>query len=597
MTARIHYFIPLLLLLISCSAVQVLSEPTIETVTFSGNLPVSSEHLLRGSGLHEGVSIFLVSANQVRDAVAVNLRSLGYLDCLVKVDWPRWESPNYEVTINVIPGRQSLRGNLEFLGDTAISFQEFALLCPIAFDDPVSPADTASFTRIILNRYASMGYLRAEAELNLEPFNSDTTINRRSIQMTVSRGAQCVLGGISVAGLNKVRNQVVLREFDISPGDPLNMDKMRVGISALYSLGLFSNVQIDYNGLAEGRDTIDAVVNVTEQAYIEIEAASGYISPEAVFGSIFWKQPNIMGNNQTLRLGGTYTRYITRDNSGNEFEPQIIYGEPWFLSTRWSAQLLIDYYYLQRIHQEERSYGGELGLSRMFLDIWRYTGGYRIERIRFRSTLEDSTEVIQDWITTGTISTGLTRDTRTPLINPESGSWFKIAGSVSGGLAGGNLNIYTVDGEYRLFLPVSDRIVLAGRAAGSVVLGYSGNTSVPPKSRLYLGGGTTVRGYDFQTLGPEDPDGNPLGGNVMTLGNVEARFSVIGNLGAVIFCDGGGIWTEVQQISSGTAGLGTGLGIRYNTPIGPLRLDYGFAPTWENSLSRGKVYFAIGQAF
>jgi len=588
---------PILILLFSCTAVQALSEPTIETVTFSGNLPVSEEQLLRGSGLHEGVSIFLVSANQVRDAVAANMRSLGYLDCLVNIDWPRWESENYEVTVNVIPGRQSLRGDLVLSGDSSFSLPEFIELCPIAPDAPISPADTTMLTMILLNRYASMGYLRAEAKLEMEPFDSDSADNRRNIHVTVSQGARCFLGSIRVTGLAKIRNQVVLREFDISSGDPLNMDKMREGISALYSLGLFSNVQIDYIGLADGRDTIDAVVNVTEQDYIQIEVASGYISPEAVFGSIFWTQPNIMGNNQTLKLGGTYTRYIAGNNSGNEFEPQIIYGEPWFLSTRWSAQLLVDYYYLQRTHQEERSYGAELGLSRKFLDIWRYTGGYRIERLRYISTLEDSTEVVQDWITTATISTGFTRDTRTPLINPERGSWFKIAGSVSGGLAGGSLDIYTVSGEYRLFFPLSNRIVLAGRAAGSVALGYSGNTSVPPKNRLYLGGGTTVRGYDFQTLGPEDPDGNPLGGNVMTLGNIEARFSVLGNLGAVIFCDGGGIWTEVQQISSGTAGLGTGFGIRYNTPIGPLRLDYGFAPTWENSLRRGKVYFAIGQAF
>ncbi|MCK5037302.1 MAG: BamA/TamA family outer membrane protein, partial [Candidatus Sabulitectum sp.] len=70
-----------------------------------------------------------------------------------------------------------------------------------------------------------------------------------------------------------------------------------------------------------------------------------------------------------------------------------------------------------------------------------------------------------------------------------------------------------------------------------------------------------------------------------------------GNFGAVLFCDAGGIWTDIQEISSSTAGFGIGAGIRYNTLIGPIRVDYGFAPTWENSLRRGKVYFAIGQAF
>jgi outer membrane protein assembly complex protein YaeT len=589
--------VPVLVLLTLCTAAQALSEPTIDTVTFSGNLPVSGNSLLRGSGLHRGVAIFMVSSNQVRDAVASNLRALGYLDCLVNVDWPRWEAETYEVKISVFPGRQSLRGGFVFFGDTTLSVSEMTDLCPVDFGAPLSPADTASFSAAILAGYANLGYLRAQLDLQLEAFSEDTLDNHRNLQLAVSSGSRCYLGEIKVTGLVDVRRQVVLREFDIDRGDPLNLKKMREGLSALYSLGLFSNVQIDYNGISQGLDTVDVVVNVTEQDYIEVDFASGYISPEAVFGSVFWKRPNIMGNNQMLRLGGTCTRYIASDNSGNEFEPQIVYEEPWFLSTRWKAQLKLDYYYLQRVNQEERSYGGELNLSRKFRNIWRFTTGYRIERLRYRSTEEDSSEVVQDWINSARINAGFTRDSRMPLMNPVRGSWFKIAGSISGGIAGGNLDIYTMNSEYRLFLPLSSSFVVAGRVAGSVAHGYSGNTSIPPNDRFYLGGGTTVRGYDFQTLGPEDREGNPLGGNVMVLGNVEARFDVIGNFGAVLFCDAGGIWTEVQQISTGTAGFGIGAGIRYNTLVGPIRLDYGFAPTWENSLKRGKVYFAIGQAF
>ncbi|MCK5132526.1 MAG: BamA/TamA family outer membrane protein [Candidatus Sabulitectum sp.] len=598
MTKKIaQIFVSLLLLSILAGKVDALSEPTIDTVTFSGNLPLSDKFLLRGSGLHEGVSIFMVSSNQVRNAVASNLRAHGYLNCSVSVAWPRWGVEAYEVKISIIPGRQSIRGGFIFLGDTTLSILEMTELCPMSYGSPVTPTDTASFTSAILSSYTNLGYLRADVDLELGSFVEDSTDDYRSIQLTLESGSVCYLGGITVTGLESVRDEVVLREFDIPHGSPLNMKKMREGLSSVYSLGLFSNVQIDYNGLADGRDTIHVVVDVTEQDYIEIGVAGGYISPEAVFGSVFWRQPNIMGNNQVLKLGGTYTRYISSDNSGNEFEPQIVYEEPWFISSRWSAQLKADYYYMQRDHQEERSFGGEVGLSRKFMEIWRYTAGYRIERLRYRSTEEDSSEVVQDWTNTARISSGFTRDTRMPLLNPVRGSWFKIAGSVAGGVIGGNLNFYTVDGEFRLFFPLTGRFILAGRAAGSVAQRYDDNTSIPPNDRLYLGGGTTVRGYDFQTLGPEDADGNPLGGNVMALGNVEARFSLFGNLGAVLFCDAGGVWTELQEIDTGSTGFGTGLGIRYNTLIGPIRLDYAFAPTWENSLRRGKVYFAIGQAF
>ncbi len=592
----------LLVLLVSIAVLTAqdacaLSEPTIDRITFTGNLPVSQSALLRGSGLHEGVSIFLVSSNQVRDAVTANMMSQGYMNCAVSVTWPRWGSETYEVKIDVIPGPRSLRGNLSLYGDSLLSPVQLEELFPVSYGEAVSPSDTSSFKRLVLGRYSSLGYLRASAEVELERFSQDSTDLHRDVTIILERGSICYLGSLTVSGNQKVRDQVVLREFDISSGDPLNMDEMRSGLSSLYGLGLFSGVQIDYAGLSQGLDTINVTVSVTEQDYIEVDMASGYISPEAVFGSAYWTQPNIMGNNQILKIGGIYTRYITRGNSGNEFEPQVVYEEPWFLSTRWRSQLKLDYYYLQRNHQEERSYGGELGFSRHFADVWRYNCGYRIERLRYRSTEEDSTEIVQDWVTSARISSGFTRDTRTPLLNPSGGSWFKIAGSVSGGIAGGSIDFYTVDSEFRLFFQVNRRLVLAGRAAGSVALGYSGNRGIPPNDRLYLGGGTTVRGYGFQTLGPQDEDGNPLGGNVMALGNIEARVSVWGNLGAAVFADGGGIWTDVQQVSSGTAGFGTGLGLRYDTPIGPIRLDYGFAPTWSNSLKRGKVYFAIGQAF
>ncbi len=597
MTKKIlRILITMLLFLVFLGKAEALSEPTIDKVSFSGNLSVSSKDLLRGSGLHEGVSIFMVSSNQVRSAVTANLKGFGYLDCFVNVNWPRWGTEVYEVKINVVAGRQSLRGNLIFLGDSILKVSEMAASCPISYGDPVAPSDTASFKNSILGLYSNKGFLRANIELQMDAF-ADSTNDHRDIQLTIKSGSICYLGGITVTGLESIRDEVVLREFDLQPGNYLNMTLMREGLSAVYSLGLFSSVQIEYNGLTQGLDTIQVVINVQEQDYIEIGVSTGYISPEAVFGSAFWRHPNIMGNNQVLKLDGTYTRYISSSNSGNEFEPAITYEEPWFISTRWGAQLKADYFYLQRDHQEERSYGGEVGLTRKFMDIWRYRVGYRIERLRYRSTMEDSLELVQDWTNTARISSGFTRDTRAPLLNPVRGSWFKIAGSVSGGIAGGNIDFYTADGEYRLFLPLSDKLVIAGRTAGSVSLGYAGNTSVPPNDRLYLGGGSTVRGYDFQTLGPEDEDGNPLGGNVMALGNIEARFSLYGNFGAVLFCDAGGVWSELQQVSSGTTGLGTGLGIRYNTLIGPIRLDYGFAPTWENSIKRGKVYFAIGQAF
>ncbi len=597
---RISVFLSALIfistVLLQATAVRALSEPTIDRISFEGNLPCSEKALLRGSGLREGVSIFMVSSRQVRDAAVFNMMNLGFLACSVQVDWPDWGEELYEVTVHVQPGRRSLRGGLSFSGDSTFAERDLAELCPVEFGDPVAPSDTAGYRRRILEEYSSLGYLRASVQINLQDFESDTS-DFRELEISTASGDVCYLGSITVNGLSQVRREVVSREFDLAEGDPLNMDKMRKGLLSLYTLGLFSRVQISYHGLAEGSDTIDVQVNIVENDYKKVELAGGYIAPEALLGSVWWTQPNIMGNNQSLKMGGIYVRYIDSDNSGNEYMPMIIYEEPWFLSTRWSSQLKLGYYHLQQDFQEVRSYGGELGFSREFRDVWKFNCSYSIDRLRFRAMIDDSVELVQDWITSAGISSGITRDTRIPLLNPVRGKWYKLAGSLAGGIAGGDIDYYTVDGEFRSFFRLNNRLVLAGRAAGSIAHGYGDNQVVPPNDRLYLGGGSTVRGYDFQTLGPEDENGDPLGGNFMLLGNLEARLKIRGSLGAALFCDAGGVWSSLDDISTEDTGLGTGLGIRYDTPIGPVRLDYGVAPTWSNFLKRGKVYFAIGQAF
>ena len=98
-------------------------------------------------------------------------------------------------------------------------------------------------------------------------------------------------------------------------------------------------------------------------------------------------------------------------------------------------------------------------------------------------------------------------------------------------------------------------------------------------------------------MGPKDDEGNPIGGRLEVLGNFEIRVRVVGNLGIVLFTDAGGLWNAFEEIDFETAGFGTGFGLHYHTLFGPVRLDYGFAPTWMNSIKRGKIYIGIGHAF
>ena len=140
-------------------------------------------------------------------------------------------------------------------------------------------------------------------------------------------------------------------------------------------------------------------------------------------------------------------------------------------------------------------------------------------------------------------------------------------------------------------------LVVAVSLRGGFAEGYSGTDELPIVERFYLGGGTTVRGYDQDTLGPKGADGNPIGGNAFLMENLELRTSVWKGLGFVTFLDGGNVWLKADEVKIAQLKFTTGLGLRYNTPVGPIVLDYGFKLRREKGESKGELTFSIGNTF
>jgi outer membrane protein assembly factor BamA len=301
-----------------------------------------------------------------------------------------------------------------------------------------------------------------------------------------------------------------------------------------------------------------------------------------------------MGNNQRLTIGFYAMEYIG-SREGRQLEPQIIYEEPWLFSSRWKWQLKLGYLYLFTPGIRQRSYSLTSTFARDLTEHLQFSTGYSLEYEKYNEWV-DSSFTSYDWRTTSSITTTLIHDTRNPVLDPITGHWMMGEAKLSGGFLGGT-DYYRLRSDARLFFPLSSDFVLAGRLRVGGAFPYGDDTTVPPDDRFFLGGGTTVRGYPFNSLGPEDDEGNPVGGRIEALTNFEVRVRIAGNLGFVLFTDAGGVWRYIDEIDLDSAGFGTGIGLRYHTVFGPLRLDYGFAPTWRNSLKRGRIYIGIGHVF
>ncbi|MBA4048341.1 MAG: hypothetical protein C0476_07365, partial [Sphingomonas sp.] len=142
---------------------------------------------------------------------------------------------------------------------------------------------------------------------------------------------------------------------------------------------------------------------------------------------------------------------------------------------------------------------------------------------------------------------------------------------------------------------VSARVVLAGRLRLGTILGAP-RDAIAPSRRFYAGGGASVRGYGFQAIGPRDPNNDPIGGRSLTEFSLEARIKVLGPFGLVPFFDAGNIYTS-ELPGFGGLEYGAGLGVRYYSSFGPIRIDVGTPITPQPGDARVAVYVSLGQAF
>lgn len=585
-----------LLVLFMPSGLQAaFTEPVVDSIYVSGDTPISEHELLSGTGLHEGESLLRITPLQVTDGIVANLSDLGYLDADVTVQWPLWDDENNIVRITVEAGKMSLLSGLVFNGAEIYSADSLATFYPGSPGEPITPQDTLTFRNAILDLYNERGYINSSIDIELLSMSEvDGETGYRAVGCNINENEQAFLGNISVTGLETVRNTVITREILIHPGDSLNMELLRQSISNIYRLGLFHDVRFSYHPDENDTCIVDLDISVRENRYKRIDLGTGYVSPSAVFGSVTWLHPNIMGNNQRLSIGIYMMEYFgSRD--GRKIEPEIIYEEPWFLSTRWKWQLKLGYLYLFTPGIRQRSYSITSTFARDITEHLKYTIGYSLEYEKYNEWV-DTSFTTADWRTTSSITSTLVHDTRNPLLDPLRGHWMMGSGKLSGGFLGGN-DYYRLCSEARIFFPLSNDFILASRLRFGGAFPYGDDTTVPPDDRFYLGGGTTVRGYPFNSLGPKDDEGNPIGGRLVVLGNFEIRTRIAGNFGIVLFADAGGLWNAFSEVDLETAGFGTGFGLRYHTVFGPLRLDYGFAPTWRNSLERGKIYIGLGHAF
>jgi len=568
----------LVFILSSLSLVQAQAnnQGKITAIVVQGNENISKDLII--SQIASNLGDVFSKENIEKDMKAVY--DLGYFeDVKIKLESFR---DGYKVVFVVVENLPVKEINIE--GSTVVSVEEMREVMVLRegqiFCQKILKNDLDRISQL----YKDRGYLL----INIKDINFD---EEGKLWIKISEGR---LEKIIIEGNDKTKEKVITREINIEPGDLFNFEIVKKSLQKIYNLGYFEDVSMKLEPGSE-EDKIVLVIKVIEKNTGKFGVGAGYNSEQGLMGFTSYEESNLFGGGQKLEA---------KVEIGGRTTYKIAFLEPWLADTPTSFGFEV-YDTAQKEEEkeegeiiseyEEERLGGKLIFGRRISDAVDLGIELKTEKVTYNlisgSSLPDNSDEGQ----TNSLTPTFTYDTRDNVFNPTSGLYGNFSLEKAGGFLGGDYDFT----KYNLTLStyfstkitedvinigsiknIADKIsqgVLAFRAKGG-----SANSVLPSFAKYKVGGMNTVRGYDF----------GEFSGDKSLVFNAEYRLPLAKNFQAVLFTDWGQAWDYEESINLADLKFGKGIGIRFDTPIGPIRLDYGI-----DEEGTGQTYFSVGHTF
>lgn len=445
------------------------------------------------------------------------------------------------------------------------------------------------------------GYPLAAIKDSLYTLNKpERQLNARII---INPGSPALMGNVIVKGAKDVNPDYLKKLMLWKPGlEPWDDTLLQDYANNLRALGIFRSVETapevadlkhDAAGERGGAAILPVEVTVVEGPMRSVSASARYDTDTGFGVEGTWEHRNLFGNGEKLSLDAPISQQVYGLKA--HFEKPAFYDRDMKL---WADGAAL---WQDTDAYEQNSVRGELGLERRLDPRWTAN----VSIFGEGGSLKDNEHEEKPY---GVLSPRgrLRYDGRNNILNPSSGfeldfnlspfagyyeeSFGAFAGKLSASAYYAPLGRKN-DGQ------IDNKIVLAGRVEAGGMPGASSLRSIPASLRYYAGGAGTVRGYAYQAIGPRDSEGDPLGGRSYQVVNLEARYMVTENIGIVPFLDGGMVYRDEYPRIFGDMDWGLGLGLRYYTPIGPVRLDVSTPLHQIDGDPPVQFYISIGQSF
>ncbi len=569
----------------------------IKSIAFEGNAAYSDDDLQDEMKTSEkGFFSWLTSSGDLnKEDLEQDVAKLtafyqnnGYIQARIGEPQVTFKEAWIYIKLKVYEGPRFKVGTVGLTGDLILSEAQLK--------EKLGIAKESFFNREILRNdivtlndlYSDDGYAYANMIPKLDQDVENKVVN---IDIRIKKGAPVYFERISISGNTRTRDKVIRRQLEVSEGELFSGKKLKRGMRNLHRMGYFDDVQANTRkGSADDRMVLD--VEVKERSTGMLSMGGGYSSVEKFFASGSIQERNLLGYGATLDLK------VNIGSKSKRFNLDLV--EPWLFDIPLSAGVGLYKWDFDYDTYEKESTGGSVKAGYPVFTDTRLFLKYYYDIADVDNIDEDAAQSIKELegknVTSAVVST-LHYDSRNRYFYTTSGQDHRVAIEYAG--IGGDIKFIKYTGELGVYFPLFKGLVGFLHTEGGYVTEHS-NGLLPDYQKFYLGGIHSLRGFGWRDISATDEAGDEIGGNKYVQLNAEIHIPLLEEQGilGVLFYDTGNVFGEDESIDMGNLRRTAGYGIRWNSPVGPIRLERGHILDPEGDEdSGGKWEFAMEAAF
>jgi len=538
--------------------INLLINKPISRITFENNKSIKGRELSQILLSHTKESFSDFNIIQDVNRIVRYYNNHGFFDTKVEPEIKE-TNENIEVIYKITEGTRPQIKEIRFLNNEGTDLNK---LLEIEKNDFFLQEKIKKTTDCIEAFYKNQGYAFTRVKNQILPDSGILIFDIRKDKIYY-------INEVAIKGLKFCNPAVVRHEIEIKVGNIYSRKKILNSQLRIYRLGFFSTVDIDMVKISD--DTLNIIFDLRELKSRIFNWGIGISLPLSFIISIGLEEMNLFNAGHRFKVQPSF-----KINIEKEWEAKIdlIYSIPYFTGLRLSPSILPFYWYEDKQDFIRKSWGSEFRISRIFSENIQanIANKYKYVDIKMKTELSDTFSG-----TTNSVKMQLMYDYRNEFFNPRSGIYFVPLIEYAGGIFGGSNHYVRLETEIRYFQSflLSKKNILAQRLKLGLV---SPTDGVSLDEKYYLGGQYSLRGYPEKSIGPDSLQDEHYGEVLINL-NFEDRLTTYKNLGIVVFFDIGYIDNRHQIFRSEFFKASTGIGLRYYTPIGPIRADLGIPIT------------------